>query len=107
MRQTYPGWDVNTEALVSAEIDQNPVIAEMVSRAVESQDPTNVVMALSGSLAAVQSRQQAQSEAAQQTLTAMKQNAQTMTGSWAGLAQQSSNAEWDAIRAAVPDRYAG
>ena len=107
MRATHPGWDENSERLVSVEIEQNPVVAEMVSRAVESQAPENVTMALSGAYAAAQARQTGLAEATRSQLETMKVQAQTMTGSMGRPSQAADNAEWQAIKAATPNRYVG
>ena len=104
VRMLNPSFDENA---VAAEIEMNPGIRDLVTRAIESNDAANVTTSLLGAEAAVQSRYQAQSEATQQSLLAMKQNAQTITGSMGRPGPGSSNPEWDAIRAAVPDRYAG
>ena len=42
MRATYPGWNRETERLISEEIETNPAVADMISRAVESNDQANI-----------------------------------------------------------------
>ncbi len=76
-RAMTPGWE-NAERFVSEEIEINPAVAEMVTRAIQSGDSANVAMALSGAHAAAQTRQQARSSAQQESLLTMKMNAQSM-----------------------------
>ena len=98
VKMMNPSFDENA---VAAEIATNPAIRNLVTQAIESNDAANVTTSLLGAEAAVHSRYQAKSEAAQQSLLAMKQNAQTMTGSMGRPSQQSSSeAEWNSIKAA-------